>query len=221
MTTLALAILMGSSQVGLAVGSSFAAFEPYWITGPYAGTNQCPVCQYTFLPMVYVYAKRPSDNLVLVAKALQSAVDQVGADKIKTFIIDPNLAGKDKESISTFEPWAKKAEPPKVWWLSRPKKLVATTKTTGWIPLTFGLASRFGKGPQGSNSDIPQTRHRPPRRRTQGCDHKARSTLITLPRRIVDEGLTLVHTGKIDRWRSKRASPPHCGSTVKPLSLLD
>jgi len=146
-TTFALAILMGSTQVGLAVGSSFAAFEPYWITGPYAGTNQCPVCEYTFLPMVYVYAKQPSNNLILVAKALQSAVDQVGADKIKTFIIDPNLAGKDKESISTFEPWAKKAETPKVWWLSRPKKLSATIKNHGLeSPGEWSSIAYFVKG---------------------------------------------------------------------------
>lgn len=147
MISIALALVAGGG-IGLPVGSSFAAFEPYWLTGPYAGTNQCPVCEYTFLPMVFVYVKQPSDQLISVAKGLQEAVNKVGATKLKAFIVDANLAGKDKESIAAFEPYAKKAETANVWWLSRPKKLTATLKNHGldgtadWSSIAYFVRGR-------------------------------------------------------------------------------
>lgn len=131
-----LALLLAASP-GLNVGDSFAAFEPYHVTGPYAGGTMCPVCEYMNLPMVFMWTD-PADPAILpVATTVQASITKHGPKALKAFVLDLNRSRKDKDSVqaltklSASEPW--KAVP-NVWLLTRPNKLQAVTKDHALLP---------------------------------------------------------------------------------------
>lgn len=131
MSALSLALLLAAapSPAGLQVGDSVASFEPYHVSGPYAGTNQCPVCEWGLLPMVFVWVDsgRPAANLEAVSKLVEA---EVASSKvpIKAFVVDANAANKDKDSIMALTQWSSAWATPHVYFMSRPTKLKKALK---------------------------------------------------------------------------------------------
>lgn len=121
---------------GLKPGASFAPFEPWHVTGPYQRTNQCPVCEYTMLPMVFVWTDPDDAAIPATGATLQAKVDQYGKANIKTFILDLNRSGDDKKSRAKLGAMAKTWKFPQVWLLSRPTKLKAVLKDHALTPWT-------------------------------------------------------------------------------------
>ncbi|MBL8049468.1 MAG: hypothetical protein JNJ45_12385 [Chthonomonas sp.] len=125
------------AEPGLAVGDSFAAFEPFHVSGPYAGGTMCPVCEYMNLPMVYVWTDPTDAAIPATAATLQAAVTKFGPKAMKTFVLDLNRAGKDKDSVAALTTLSKSESfkaTPQVWLLSRPKKLQAVVKDHALAP---------------------------------------------------------------------------------------
>jgi hypothetical protein len=134
---------------GLAVGDSVAAFEPYWVTGEYEGTNQCPVCEYTIKPMVYIWThgKGPA-NLGEIVRTIDKVDSAQEPDALRSFLVDANLENDDKASVSRLTGWAKDWKAESVWFLSRPTKLKVCLKNyklesaKGWNSVVYFVKGR-------------------------------------------------------------------------------
>ncbi len=98
MTSLiALAFVLDS--VGLQPGDKVSPFEPYWISGPYAETRQCPVCEYGALPLVFVWSQfKKQEELKPVILGIEKAIATAPSGSQMAFLVDPNFDGQDKSS---------------------------------------------------------------------------------------------------------------------------
>jgi hypothetical protein len=136
-------LLMGTTP-GLQVGENVSPFEPYWVTGPYAETRMCPVCEYAMLPMVVVWSqlKAPAKLLPLV-QTINQSVAAAPEGRQKAFLVDLNETAGDKKSRENLKKVAEKATTPNVYFMSR----VFTTKAvqkdyklqpySGWETIVF------------------------------------------------------------------------------------
>ncbi|MBS1705820.1 MAG: hypothetical protein JST40_08095 [Armatimonadetes bacterium] len=146
---LALAIALTSgTPIGLQKGAAVAPFEPYHVSGPYKGTNQCPVCEWGMLPMVMVWTdlgQKDSD----LQKVVQAVDAEIKASKsvVKGLLIDANLANKDEVSQKGLEALSGSWQVPNVFMLSRCSKLkdcVKNYKLTdkGWKTIVYTIKNR-------------------------------------------------------------------------------
>ncbi|MBL8087730.1 MAG: hypothetical protein JNM85_06625 [Chthonomonas sp.] len=75
-------------EVGLKVGDTMTAFDPYHVSGPTAGTYTCPVCEYINLPMVQMWVSGGTpEDIAPVARLLDKAVGKYAAKELHTFVI--------------------------------------------------------------------------------------------------------------------------------------
>lgn len=87
----ALAVLNPTS--GLERGEYVVAFEPHHVTGPFAGTETCPVCTFPSNPAVMVWVRDESDrNLRAIAETLEHRVETSnrrlqGTDRLVAFLV--------------------------------------------------------------------------------------------------------------------------------------
>lgn len=123
LATLALA------AIGLNVGDTVSPFEPYHVTGPYAETNQCPVCEWGGLPLVFIWTNstESASNIKGITQAVDSAMKNL-QKPAKAFLVDANLDSKDKDSVSRLKGWASDWKTDRVYFLSRPGKLETPLK---------------------------------------------------------------------------------------------
>jgi CubicO group peptidase (beta-lactamase class C family) len=113
------AIQEGFSRLScLALEDSVASFEPRWASGPYAGREICPVCEYGLLPMALFWAQGDSDeNIVAMAKQLQAGVTAAKPKKLKTFVVLSNTENNLPAALARATDLAKKAETPDVYFM--------------------------------------------------------------------------------------------------------
>lgn len=105
---------------GLKVGESVSSFEPYWVSGPYAGTSQCPVCEYGLLPMVIVWSHlKDPKKLQPILKVVNDAVSEDATNKRKAIMVDVNAESRDQSSQATLKGYAEGWNLPKVFFMSR------------------------------------------------------------------------------------------------------
>lgn len=119
-----IATLIASTLFGLQVGDSVSPFEPYHVTGPYAETNQCPVCEWGGLPIIFIWTNstESAENLKLLTSTVNAAMKTL-QKPAKALLIDANLNSKDADSINSLKAWAKDWQTDRVYFLSRPSKL--------------------------------------------------------------------------------------------------
>lgn len=104
-----------SQLMPLRVGESAASFDPHHITGPFAGNDVCPVCEYTKLPQVYYWVQNESDeNVVKIAQAIQAGVGPLDKKKVKAFVVFANLKGKPDQEYGHAQALATQANTPDV-----------------------------------------------------------------------------------------------------------
>jgi hypothetical protein len=122
-------LLSDAKSVGLQVGDFVSPFEPYHVTGPYAETRMCPVCEWAMLPMVFIWSNgaEPS-TLSSVVGTVQKAVQSVPNKKVKAFFVDVNAEGKDAASRDRVATWAKAWNAPDVYAMSRLGSMKASLK---------------------------------------------------------------------------------------------
>lgn len=120
-----LALLMATASHGLAVGENVAPFEPYWVSGPYADTRQCPICEYGLLPLVIVWTqlKQPA-KLMPIIKSINGVIASAPEGRQKAFLVDVNSVAGDAKSRETLKSLSDAWKTPNVYFLSR----VASTK---------------------------------------------------------------------------------------------
>ena len=99
----------------LKLGESAASFEPYHVSGEYAGQEICPVCEYVFLPIVFVWAQQDTDeNLIAAAQALQGQLVKLGPKKVKALVVLSNLKGDLEKEKAHAKALADRAQTPNV-----------------------------------------------------------------------------------------------------------
>lgn len=87
---------------GLQVGEYMGAFEPHHVTGPDAGTDTCPVCEYINRPMVQVWTNGSQEKwLAQVAPTLERATKKNQPYEFKSFVIQ--VIDADREKASTAQ----------------------------------------------------------------------------------------------------------------------
>lgn len=96
-------------------GESSPSFEPFHVSGEYAGESICPVCEYMFIPMTFIWSQNDTDdNLIAAAKVLQKEVVSIGTTKTKAFIVLSNLKDDLEGEKKHAERLAKAAGTPNV-----------------------------------------------------------------------------------------------------------
>lgn len=121
--------LIAAAVVGLQVGDFVSPFEPYHVTGPYADTNQCPVCEWGLLPLVFVWTRDETGSAEL--KAVVKTVNQAlsgAAFNAKGFLVDANLSGNNSASKRRLKKWSSDWKTESVYFLSRPANLDTALK---------------------------------------------------------------------------------------------
>jgi hypothetical protein len=113
------AIQEGFSRLScLALDDSVASFEPRWASGPYAGKEICPVCEYGLLPMALFWAQGDSDeNVIAMAHRLQAGVTAAKPKKLKTFVVLSNLNNNLPAALARATELSKKAATPDVFFM--------------------------------------------------------------------------------------------------------
>ncbi len=133
MTGLLLAAVLaqsaGEAAVGLAKGAFASPFEPMHVTGPYAGTRMCPVCEWAQSPMAMVWVNgAPEADVRAVVQGIQAGVAEAGSAGVKAFLIDANVAGADDAAKSRLAGWAEAWATPDVFLMYRPATLKTALK---------------------------------------------------------------------------------------------
>jgi len=107
------------SRLGkLAVDDSVASFEPRWASGPYAGKEICPVCEYGLLPLAFVWGQNDDDdNLIALAQVLQRGVTAAAPKKLKAFVVLSNLDANLAKAEARAADLARRAATPQVSFL--------------------------------------------------------------------------------------------------------
>ena len=143
-------LLAATSTPGLEIGEAVSPFEPYWVSGPYEKTRQCPVCEYGALPLVIVWSqfKQPK-QLQPLLKVVNDTVAVAPDGRQKAFVVDLNAAASDAKSRTTLSAFAKDWALPKVFFLSR----VGSTKAVlndyklapfaGWETIVYVAKDRL------------------------------------------------------------------------------
>ncbi len=73
-------------QMGLNVGETMIAYDPYHLTGPDQGTETCPVCEYLNRPMVIVWSFRQDPReLSPLLRRIEEATDRHEKHEFKSF----------------------------------------------------------------------------------------------------------------------------------------
>ncbi len=113
-------LLATAGTPGLEVGEAVSPFEPYWVSGPYEKTRQCPVCEYGALPLVIVWSQfKAPKALAPVLKAVNDTVALAPGGRQKAFVVDLNAAASDTKSRAALAKFSKEWALPKVFFLSR------------------------------------------------------------------------------------------------------
>ncbi|MBS1719240.1 MAG: hypothetical protein JST35_02210 [Armatimonadetes bacterium] len=136
MTFLAAALLLMGPKAGLNVGEAVAAFEPSWVTGPYADTNQCPVCEYGLKPMVIMWGQTDTmEKAEPFISAVNQSVGKLPADTTHAIFVDVNRTGTDDDSLRKLKILGDKWDAANVYLMSRPKRLRQVLKDYKLEPL--------------------------------------------------------------------------------------
>lgn len=99
----------------LQVGEDASPFDPHHVTGPFAGADVCPVCEYGPLPLAFYWVNDEKDaTIVESAKNLQASVVAAGLTKVRAFIIFTNSKNEFKSLSERAEKLAKLANTPNV-----------------------------------------------------------------------------------------------------------
>jgi len=115
-----LVLTLAMQTPGLAVGDEVAPFEPYWVSGPYADTRQCPVCEYGIMPLVIVWSQLKSpDKLKQILAGINETVGQAPNGRQKAFLVDLNETAGDEKSRKELKALAEAWKLPKVFFMSR------------------------------------------------------------------------------------------------------
>ena len=113
-------LLATAGTPGLEVGESVSPFEPYWVSGPYEKTRQCPVCEYGALPLVIVWSQfKDAKALAPVLKTVNDTVALAPGGRQKAFVVDLNASASDAKSRANLAKLANEWALPKVFFLSR------------------------------------------------------------------------------------------------------
>lgn len=98
--SLALCVLASPlDENGLRVGEFMGAYEPHHVTGPDAGTDTCPVCEYINRPMVQVWTNGSHHEwLAQVAPTIERATKKNAAHEFKSFVIQVIDTAREKTS---------------------------------------------------------------------------------------------------------------------------
>lgn len=131
---LAATLLLATQDIGLKIGSDFAAFEPFHVTGPYADTRQCPVCEYRNLPMVFMWTTPDNSHITQFAQTMQAEVTSAGKSALKVFVLDLNRGKSDRKSRQALKALSSSWKAPDVWLLSRPAKLQGVLQDHKLLP---------------------------------------------------------------------------------------
>ena len=105
LSVLVLPALAGSVESGLKVGETVSPFHPTHITGPLAGTNNCPPCTFGARPQVQVWVNDDNMmNVVHIARMLDKAMQDKSKSELKAFVIlltdKPEETGKFLEALA-------------------------------------------------------------------------------------------------------------------------
>lgn len=147
----ALSLMLAVTSVpGLEVGEAVSPFEPYWVSGPYEKTRQCPVCEYGALPLVIVWSqfKQPK-ALEPVLKTVNDTVALAPGGRQKAFAVDLNAAASDAKSRAGLAKYSKEWNLPKVFFMSRlgTKKAVLDdyklNPFSGWETIVYVAKNRL------------------------------------------------------------------------------
>ena len=84
--------------VGLQKGEEVSAWEPIHLTGPEAGTKNCPVCTHLERPAILVFA-RWNENTEELAFMLDQLVQEMFLTELKGFVV---VTDGDQEAIKEF-----------------------------------------------------------------------------------------------------------------------
>lgn len=151
--TLSFALSLQTAAVpspGLAVGDEVAPFEPYWVSGPYAETRQCPVCEYGVMPLVIVWSQlKTPDKLKPIVEGINQAVGQAPNGRQKAFLVDLNETAGDEKSRSNLKGLADAWKLPKVFFMSRVFSTKAVQKDyklqpyEGWETIVYVAKNRL------------------------------------------------------------------------------
>ncbi|CAN1530786.1 hypothetical protein MCEMSE15_01387 [Fimbriimonadaceae bacterium] len=115
-----LVLTLAMQTPGLAVGDEVAPFEPYWVSGPYTDTRQCPVCEYGIMPLVIVWSQLKSpDRLKPILAGINETVGQAPNGRQKAFLVDLNETAGDEKSRKELKALAEAWKLPKVFFMSR------------------------------------------------------------------------------------------------------
>jgi len=115
-----LVLTLAMQTPGLAVGDEVAPFEPYWVSGPYTDTRQCPVCEYGIMPLVIVWSQLKSpDKLKPILAGINETVGQAPNGRQKAFLVDLNETAGDEKSRKELKALAEAWKLPKVFFMSR------------------------------------------------------------------------------------------------------
>ena len=87
-----------TEPVGLQKGDEVSAWEPIHLTGPEAGTKNCPVCTHLERPAILVFAKW-NDNTEELAFMLNQFVQEKMLDELKAFVV---VTDGDQEAIKEY-----------------------------------------------------------------------------------------------------------------------
>jgi hypothetical protein len=113
-------VLSLAADPGLAVGEAVSPFEPYWVSGPYAETRQCPVCEYGALPLVIVWSQfKDPAKLEPIVRAVDVTVKKAPDGRQKAFLVDLNEKLGDAKSSARLKTLADKWKTPNVFYMSR------------------------------------------------------------------------------------------------------
>lgn len=103
---------------GLNLGDIAASFEPLHVSGPWADTEACPVCNYPLLSVALAFVQHGSDEEALaIASSFQKSVSQTSPDKLKAFIVISNIDGDFAKAKARAESLAKQSNTPNVWFV--------------------------------------------------------------------------------------------------------
>jgi len=118
MISLALFVALAMPGPGLQPGDTLAAFEPYHVTGPYAETTNCPICEWGIGPMVIVWTQmKDPESLRKVVSLINVTVTPM--TRVRAILVDANLAGDDTASRAGLASFYEPFKPQKVFFLSR------------------------------------------------------------------------------------------------------
>lgn len=134
------------AAVGLQPGDVVAPFEPLHVSGPFKGVRQCPVCEWSLCPLVFIWNNGGDPKAV---REIAAAAGELAAGtRTKVLVIDANANAKDKESEARLTSWSKEWNLSNVYMMVRCADIKSVLKNyklqdlKGWKTVVYTATDR-------------------------------------------------------------------------------